>query len=82
MELGAILNDQQSIAHDALMDSLVREIGWLLGRDAGHLRNLITLHRVPRQHPNWGADIAAVSAYELSAFRQALESMLALYDLD
>jgi hypothetical protein len=32
------------------------------------------------QHPNWGADIAAVSAYELSAFRQSLESMLALYD--
>ncbi len=33
---------------------------------------------VPGQHPNWGADIAAVSPYELSAFRQALESMLAL----
>jgi hypothetical protein len=34
------------------------------------------------QHPNWGADIAAVNSYELSAFRQALESMLALYSLD
>ena len=65
-----------------LIDSLVREIGRLLGEDAGHLRDQITLHRVFGQHPNWGADIAGINAYELSAFRQALESMLALYDLD
>jgi hypothetical protein len=69
---------QQSISHDALINSLVREIGRLLGKDASHLLDRITLHRVPGQHPNWGADIAAVSPYELSAFRQALESMLAL----
>jgi hypothetical protein len=77
------LDDQrQSVFHEALMDSLVREIGRLLGKDAGHLRERITLHRVAGQHPNWGADIGGVSVYELSAFRQALESMLALYDLD
>jgi hypothetical protein len=63
------------------VDSLVREIGRLLGKEADHLRDRITLHRVSGQHPNWGADIASVSAYELSAFRQALESMLALHEL-
>jgi Ser/Thr protein kinase RdoA (MazF antagonist) len=74
--------DRRSMAHNALVDDLVRETGRLLGKDAAHLRERITLHRAAGRRPNWGADIAAVSAYELSAFRQALESMLALYELD
>jgi hypothetical protein len=73
---------RQSISYDALIDKLVREIGRLLGKDANHLTDKITLHRVADQHPNWGADIGAVSPYDLSAFRQALESMLALYGLN
>jgi hypothetical protein len=74
--------EKQSVSHDALIDSLVRETGRLLGKDANHLTDKITLHRVADQHPNWRADIGAVSPYELSAFRQALESMLALYELN
>ncbi len=38
----------------ALIDSLVRETGRLLGKDAGHLRDKITLHRAFEQDPNWG----------------------------
>ena len=54
----------------------------LLGKDAGHLRDKITLQRAFEQDSNWGADIGAVSPYERGAFRQAVESMLALYELD
>jgi hypothetical protein len=73
---------RQSISYKGLIDKLVREIGRLLGKDANHLTDKITLRRVADQHPNWGADIGAVSPYDLSAFRQALESMLALYELN
>jgi hypothetical protein len=73
---------RQSISYKGLIDKLVREIGRLLGKDANHLTDKITLHRVADPHPNWGADIGAVSPYVLSAFRQALESMLALYELN
>jgi hypothetical protein len=72
---------RQSISYDALIDKLVREIGRLLGKDANHLIDKITLHRVADQHPNC-ADIGAASPYDLNAFRQALESMLALYELN
>jgi hypothetical protein len=72
----------QTVSYEALIENLVREIGRLLGKDATYLTDKITFHRVTGRHPNWGADIGAVSPYELSAFQQALESMLALYDLD
>jgi hypothetical protein len=72
----------QTVSYEALIENLVREIGRLLGKDATYLSDKITFHRVTGRHPNCGADIGAVSPYELSAFRQASESMLALYDLD
>ena len=36
----------------------------------------------PVVHGPESEPVAGINAYELSAFRQALESMLALYDLD
>jgi hypothetical protein len=73
------MEKRQTISFEALANNLIHEAGRLLGKDAGYLRDRITLHRVSGQHPNWGADIAAVDAYELPAFRQALESMLARF---
>jgi len=71
-----------SVVHWRVLRQFNCETGRVLGKDSGDLREKITLHRAVKQHPNRGADIGTDSPYELSAFRQALESMLALYDLD
>lgn len=73
---------RQSLALKSLRECLIREIGRLLHKDAYYLAQRIAFISEPDQHPNWTAKIRNVNVRELSACRQALESMRALYDLD
>jgi hypothetical protein len=73
---------RQSLALESLRGCLIREIGRLLNRDAYYLAQRIAFISEPNQHPNWTAKIRNVTVRELSAYRQALEIMRALYDLD
>jgi hypothetical protein len=73
---------RQSLALETLRGCLIREIGRLLHRDAYYLAQRIAFIGEPDQRPNWTARIRNVNVRELSAYRQALESMRALYDLD
>jgi hypothetical protein len=73
---------RESLSLESLRECLIREIGRLLHRNAYYLAQRIAFISEPDQYPNWTAKIRNVNVRECSAYRQALESMRALYDLD